>query len=392
MYVPEALEGVDLRELISSQKALGVDAFDDERRWMAVVRGAKRRYCFTVDGPVRVEPEDVPEDVGAAVLGVTHMYSVTVEASAEADVPYAVRFARRLAQSLGGAAVDRQTDEVWARGASRTAIRPRRDERVNVVHLAWYTRKTDVADNFGERYTSLCRQLLPEALPRRFGEREPLQGKLDDVGEEGFARTWRAATSPVFFLATAPCIAGDLSGGADEQLPHPIWDMSITVHCEPLHDTRWRGAFQRFFVAIADQLTAFYASAEVTRGGIWNGRTLWSDGSSEWPISPVRRKRWMGLPPYPVWWAWYGTPYRDLIGSRLPCGHVVAHERGVLHELSDPPLNRDQLTDLVTVRRGLRRRTEWVPAELVAQVQPPDGRVQPVPLRAAERMPAICSE
>jgi hypothetical protein len=387
VYVPEAVEGADLRELIAAQNALGVDNFDDEGGWVAVSRGPQRRYCFTVDGPFRVEPEDVPEDVTAAVLGVTHMYGVTVEGSATADIPHAVRFARRLAQSAGGAVVDQQTDAVWARGASRTASRPERDERADVVCLTWYARKSDVDDGFGEVYPTLCRRLLPEALPRRFGEFEPLQAKLRDVGDDGFAEAWRDATSRVLFSATTPCIAGSISARPSTRHPLRVWDMTLDLHFEPLADSRWRDAVRQLFVAIADHLRAFYASAEVTRGHIWNGRSMWSDQSTEWPISPARRDGWMGLPPYPVWWAWYGAPYRSLVGSEPPRGHSASHDRGLLHELADAPVDRDQLTRLVTRHRGLRRRAEWVPAELIAQVRPSDDRVLPTPLRPAQRIP-----
>jgi hypothetical protein len=388
VYVPGAVRAAQLREFISAQNTLRVGDFDDERGWVAVARGAKRRYCFTVEGPFRVEPEDVPEDVIAAVLGVTYLYSVTVEGSAEADVPHAVRFARRLSQSFGGAVVDQQTAEVWARGAARVASRPQRDERVHVVHLAWYARKQNVDDAFGQYYTRACRRLLPEALPRRYGEFEPLQGKLEAAGDEGFAQTWRDATSTVFFSARTPCLGGSISAGPSETHPSPIWDMTLEVHHEPLSDRRWRDALQQFFISIADHLCAFYASAEVTRGNIWNGRSMWVDQSTEWAISPARREGWMGLPPYPVWWAWYGTPYRNLIGSELPHGRLMNHARGALHELADAPLDRDQLTDLVTTRRGLRRRTEWVAPELVAKVQPSDDRVLPMPLRSADCIPA----
>ena len=387
LYAPRALDGAELREFISAQNSLDIDAFDGESRWIAVARGAKRKYCFTIDGPFQLEAEDVPEDVTAAVLGVSHMYTVTVEGSAEAEIPHAVRFARTLAQSLGGAVQDQQLDDVWARGASRTATRPQRGDRVNIIRMEWYTRKTKLGDDFGHVYASLCRRLLPEALPRRFGEFEPFQGRLDERGDEGFAQAWRDATTLLFFTATSPCISGHLSAGPNERFPNPIWTMSITAHHEPLNDANWREAVRRFFVSIAEQVDAFYASAEVVRGNIWNGRSLSVDGNSEWPISPARREGWMGLPPYPVWSAWYGGPYRELIPQALPHGRLEPTEYGVLHELSDAPSDRDQLTGLVTVRRGFRRRTEWVPGELLAQVQPSDGRVQPVPLRPAVHVP-----
>jgi Integrase core domain len=106
VYAAAALSAAKLRDLVARIPRLEVADFDAARRWYSVVRGARRRYCFTVDGPFDLEAEDVPEDVTATLLGVTHVFHVTVEGSADADVPYAVRFARTLAQALGGVVVD----------------------------------------------------------------------------------------------------------------------------------------------------------------------------------------------------------------------------------------------------------------------------------------------
>jgi hypothetical protein len=175
------------------------------------VRGPARRYCFTVDGPFDVEAEDVPDDVTATVLDVTHVFYVTVEGSAAADIPHAVRFARTLAQALGGVVTDQQSGQIWARGVERALATPERNERVKVINLDWYTRRMFVGADFGAQYAGICRRLLPEALPRRFGEYEPLQGKLAEAGDGGFANAWRDATSILFFAASPPCISGSVA-------------------------------------------------------------------------------------------------------------------------------------------------------------------------------------
>src|SRR5215510_9339995 len=88
VYAPTGLSAAELRDLVAGVPRLEVAKFDAERRWYSVVRGAARRYCLTVDGPFDVEAEDVPEDVTAALLGVTHVLYVSVEGSAERrDIP-----------------------------------------------------------------------------------------------------------------------------------------------------------------------------------------------------------------------------------------------------------------------------------------------------------------
>lgn len=64
---------------------------------LVVVRGARRRYCFTVGLAAEIEPEDVSEDVAALVLEPRYFYELAVEGSSASEVPHAIRFARKLA-------------------------------------------------------------------------------------------------------------------------------------------------------------------------------------------------------------------------------------------------------------------------------------------------------
>ena len=351
---------------------------------MTVLRGAKRNYCFTVDGPWCVEPEDVPSEVTAALLEATKLYNIMVEGSRDSDIAYAVRFARRLAEQVGGAVLDQQIGTVWSKGASRTVEKPLRDSRVRVVTVDWYALRSDLDANVGHEYVIRCHRYLPEALPRRFGEFEPFQHKLAEVGEEGFARAWREAESLLFFSASAPCIAGALWAGPSEKHPRLVWHMSLELHCLPLTDRRWRDSLGRLFVSLAEHLNAFYASAQVTRDSIWNGRGLWSDRSTERPIQTARINGWMGLPPYPVWWSWYGQPYRDLVSQHLVGYNTTDYQAGLFCSLGDDPLDRDQLNTLI---QGARPSRAWLSPELRATVEQNERRIQPVPIRAAELIP-----
>jgi hypothetical protein len=69
----------------------------------------RRRSSFTIDGPDRVEAEDVPVEVTGILLGARYLYSVLVEGSTESEIPHALRFAKRLAVALNGAMFDQQT-------------------------------------------------------------------------------------------------------------------------------------------------------------------------------------------------------------------------------------------------------------------------------------------
>jgi hypothetical protein len=199
VYVPRALEPAALRAILADTPSLvAADDSEGHSDSLIALRGVRHRYCFTVDGPTQCEPEDVPESVTAAVLGARHLYSVVVEGSSESDIPHAVRFARRLAKDLDGAVVDRQLDEVWSKARTRSIRKPAREERVDVVDVDIYCLREGLIPEPARLFAAEAQRFLPEALPRRFGEYEPLQGKLAEEGIVGFCKAWAAATSLVF--------------------------------------------------------------------------------------------------------------------------------------------------------------------------------------------------
>ena len=93
---------------------------------------------------------------------------------------------------------------------------------MNVIKLEWYCRRGSIGSDVGARYLAICRRLLPEALPRRYGEYEPFQEKLEVSGDEAFAQAWRDATSLLFFPASSPCLSGSMWAGPNEQRPLPF--------------------------------------------------------------------------------------------------------------------------------------------------------------------------
>lgn len=374
VYSPTALDADALAGLVTSTATLDVDATGE--RHVVVVRGARRRYSFTVDGPDHVEPEDVPADVSRVVLGARHLYLVTVEGSAGSEVPHAVRFARRLARELDGAVVDQQADEVWSRSKGRQVARPEREVRTDVVEVGWFCRREDLPSDVPRLVLEAARTHLPEAVPRRFGEYEPLQGRYDEVGPDGFATAWREATSLFFTTGSLPCLGLTLGAGPSERWPGRFWAMSATFLAEPFHSPAWRAALRGFVVAVADGLPAAYASAQVTRGHLWSGRSMWSDSETEWALRPYDREGWLGLPSTTPWWTWLGAPYADE-AARVPRDLVTPTRAGLLIESATAPAPADDLPRL----------DQWLDADLVAPLLPTEPGRRPLPQGRAARVP-----
>ncbi len=143
---------------------------------------------------------------------------------------------------------------------------------IAVVGVTWYVRPGGTGEAAASAWLDLARRHLPEALPRRFGPYEPLSMELEVDGPDAFVEAVAAETVFLSYQASAPCIDGNLAGGACGPGVH---SHRLSVHRKALGDERCRTALQRLFVEFAVATHAVFASPEVQRGVEWSGRSTW---------------------------------------------------------------------------------------------------------------------
>lgn len=369
IYAANQLSAAELQSLIA-EAGLAVDGDETAATSLVVVRGAKRVYTFTLELPVRIEPEDVPEEITASALAPSQLYQLMVEGSSARAVPHAIAFARRLATAAAGVVLDQQTGMVWSRGKLREPPRVEAGE-VSTVEIHWYSRADDDAA-VAAAWVELARRHLPEALPRRYGTFEPLQHKLEVGVGDAFADFVGTADGTVFFLGSKPVTNGSI--GVNPAYFGPTRSHSLTLFAEPLHDRRWRDAVMRLFLDFAERIDAVFAVAEVVRRVAWSGRSLGYSGTTERSAYLAPLGQWLGLPPYPVWWAWFGPAYAP-IGRYLPPNSLAMRGNSLFHRRADLPTDRDGLLP-----------ESWLPAELLAV----EDRHEPyvvAPLKPAKVIP-----
>lgn len=311
-----------------------------------MVRGRRLR-AFAIDGPLRVEREDLPGEVAAAMVGVRVLYEITVEDRARPPLALAMKIARTLAELTDGVVHDRQNDDrpIWSRRPLRL-FKPPAAKRIDVIDFEWFIRREDLPPGLPGRLLESFRTWIPEALPRRFGEHEPLQHALADEGDDGFVRAWRSESGGLFWKTTRPCLSGSASAigdaftpyliGGEDELRHPIGQISLTLDLRTLEDRRWRDDLVSAFASVAEVTGAFYAQASVERNWGYGGGSLWCDGQTQTNPGLTVRARWYGLPPYPVWLAWHGDLYHDHLKRYLD-GDCRKLGGGLLWQASDHP-------------------------------------------------------
>ena len=187
-----------------------------------------------------------------------------------------------------------------------------------------------------ETLLRLLRRRCPEAMPTRYGCWEPPPHRYDPAVPEEFAR-FAAEHDDAFWYARRPSFGGSARAST----------LSLEFDGNVLEsDVRWREAVVELFAAVAAELGAVQAKAEVEPG--WRvGRSNRPWCSADLVIKAAQR------PDGPGWLNWFGGPRRELAAglterplrtrtsrlrrSRSVTPQVVTRPEGVLVRLGDEP-------------------------------------------------------
>ncbi len=303
-----------------------------------------------VDGPGRIEDDDVP-DAAAGAIG-ANGWLVQVSVKASTDAGWASDLAIHLARSAEGVVYDPQLDRVtWPQG-----FQPRdRDTgvmRIEQIAMDWYAAWPSDDPALPVRLLDVIGNLLPEALPRRYGGFEPYPFRFEGADAvQAFARHWveeAVSWAPgLSWSAARPCLGGS---AAMSQVRRPerlepgyrIVRIGLAFDGPALaRDPCLTGRVVDLFRGLAGGLACVYAAASVNRGVIATRGGTFSDGQTEMGPLPSRA-RWIGLPASPTWLAWFGPPYADLVRESLR-GQITDDREGSLFvRASTEPMNIDQ--------------------------------------------------
>jgi hypothetical protein len=192
------------------------------------------------------------------------------------------------------------------------------DTRVDVLALRWYVDRRREPADLAQRWLDTARAHLPPALPRRFGDSEPLRGRLDRDGDDAFLAAYATADVLLAHSGSEPTLGGTLGTPNLRHRLGPMTSHSLDVRLDAADEPGVRA----FFAAFAGATATVYASASIRRGLIWTGRTLYSDGpdGSEPYLAPLGQ--WLGLPPRAPVWAWFGADYRRLVPMPTAVAHI----------------------------------------------------------------------
>lgn len=310
--------------LASGRVSLAVHQYENGDG-VSVARAGSGRLLCSADGPFAIdEGEDyVPDSVRSTLLSV----GWTVQISAphdlsKTDFEIVERFARRVVDDARGVLYDPQEDRVtWPRNVKKLrSVQAAPGQDLGTLDLEFVFARYITHDD-GELLLEVLRRGMPEALPRRFGDFEPMQGRLERDGDPAFT-VMLDGRSMLFWAGTKPFDHGYATsqrglGSAltpeqrDARTPIIAGRKAITTdgitlkfRSEVTSDPAWLSAIERTFKELSRALRPFIAAAYIDPPG--------SRGNL------LSAQYWLGLSPDPRWLLWVANPYLQLLPDHLP--------------------------------------------------------------------------
>lgn len=307
-----------------------------------------RTYLAGAGPPARVFAPDVPDEVTELVPGVAWMVGLALEGLTTTGERVLSKAATAIARAGHGVVEDPQQGIFRTPSGVRRYDKPTASEHVTVIAMSWWAPGGPLLtrDGVAALYERLQR-LLPEAVPRRWGQGEPPDHSITEESTDQLVDFIdKVRDDFIVFKVARPCL--------DERLyVHSQWGLHggrfnrfettrvrIDIEASVLTQPGWGRQLALTFDSVTEVVQPFYAEARLLEM-MMAGRSGY-DGRSE--LHPVPQFSWNGLPVRPPLAAALGTPYLefwpDFPGQRVGDFLVASNEQWEGSQLVrpwDPP-------------------------------------------------------
>lgn len=375
MYLRKQPEKDVVKSYVSGLSNIEVECFANSKtvNLLKKRRGRASDLLCSCEGPYKIEPSDVPDDIVKETPSFQWLLTLILSHSKMMDRRFAKKLAKFLCDTYEGVAFDTERDLIiWPKGKRRKISSPGKKTLVSIVKLDWFVAASRDVQSVGEKMIGVCCDLSREALPTRYGDFEPFQGRFDIERRHAFLRAMEETCGNgrgpglLFWKAKHPFLGGNISrsfvrqGNVDgvERI-----GLTFSLDCRFLEYEGNRRLLRRLFVRMARDLCAFYGAGYVLRGYL-AGRSLRSTAKTEGPPFP-KGNMWLGLPDSPSWLTWYGSGYASYVEGVLKEYICESYPEGLFVAYADEPLTVDELKHIAPkMPKELVVRREKVPANV----------------------------
>lgn len=276
----------------------------------------KADWQIVVGSPLRVEDEDIPDDVIDKLPGIRYLTEINLEPIHAPKSAHTIlrRIINRVAKDSLAVVEDPQKGNiVTPRGVHRIRT-VASEERASALELGWWFNESPVLqDNGLHQFVSTMERLLPEALPKRYGSYEPPQYRYADKGKGHFIEFLSREDFFVVWYPHYPILSvhvGVYNGYGPSRLGYRANNITATVHASALSQLGWQLALERFWYGMSSLIKPFYGEIRLMTGYILKKGRIYHDAKTDSP--PIKNGWWNGIPRPMGQAAVVGYPYSTL--------------------------------------------------------------------------------
>jgi hypothetical protein len=279
-----------------------------KKPWFSPKTESGNGWQILIDGPLKFQAEDIQDSLIDQIGSRRFLIRVHMEGELSEIVDAKVnRLLSKLVAKNNAVVLDLQNDTIWDRtGQSQLIINKQTSINTNsnekIITLSFYF---DNEKPFGKiqkrRFFELMEKVAPKALPRRYGDYEPMSFNLKEHGKEHFLKEWEKS-SFFFWRGTAPFQWAFNSLKDFDKNHKNVWDtyhgqyscsrLEFQISSNVLKTKKELSKLLEFQAEASNLLKVFYS--EITLG--------------EAQGSPL----WRGLPKRIALSSCLGTPYIEL--------------------------------------------------------------------------------
>lgn len=289
---------------------------------------------MVIDPPERVSSDD---DEPVRLLRPRPQWTLFISVpivGGERGIMLAFELCLRISELNDGATYDPQSEEfVWPDGR-REAVEQPEERAVAVLSLQWGLPLSRLSANAANRFLGIADGIMPQVTPRQ-------RNQLLEWARAGLHASHASFSWP----GRKPCFEGSaVARRATIRAPGvESWTLELEFDADAvMTSVKQRRAIEALFLAVAQEVGAFYAAAALDLRYIMVGRSLGfvaGDQPQSYVLTP-----WNGLPRQGAWLTWFGPPYGDLVAGALG-DHGVRMGRGLYLRIGNEPVSADHLSD-----------------------------------------------
>lgn len=277
-----------------------------------------------------VEIEDVPVYIAAHIPGIAWLVELHLAplSAPVAGISKVQSLAKSIARDFHGVIEDPQNDEILLPSGLKRFVAPRAAKTFDALKMSWWVADDCLRDAHGlNRLVDVMKDRLPEAIPRRYGEYEPPQYRLEVHGEQHFRNFLVNETLMGIYRCTRPVIELSISNsdapGVDSRGGGYKANLfAVMIEAAALQQPGWEKQLRSFWESVSLLLQPIFGDVRILRGFERHGGSIYGGERH-----PVLSWWWRGIPNTQALAIVLGRPYDALWAQARDLGR---HKDGLI--------------------------------------------------------------